>query len=228
MLSRFSGEFEIHLTVDGGCPALPSGALAARAAERGWKYAHIVLDRGRTPSQPMVTLDAEGTFDAVLTTARTASGDLAAAGCPVVRTKIEAAPWARGVPGTDEEGAALGSARYFEHHVKLLLPPDADPAPLARAVSGHTAHLSRNARRTREDGQRECFVTQRCHRTGGTTAARRLDALMAALAAFPYEILSVEREFVVYDSALTLDAGWLPEEDGDEEGTGMSTKAAGR
>jgi len=39
----FAGEFEIHLTVDGSCPAVRSGALAAHAAERGWKYAHIVL-----------------------------------------------------------------------------------------------------------------------------------------------------------------------------------------
>ncbi|MGI5347851.1 hypothetical protein ACQEU8_06600 [Streptomyces sp. CA-250714] len=236
----FTGEFEIHLTVDGSCPAVRSGALAAQAAEQGWKYAHIVLDRGRTPDQPMVTLAADGTLGTARSAAQEAAEELAAAGCPVVRVKVEAAPWACGVPATDGEGAALGPAYYFEHHVKLLLPSGAETARLAELVVGHAAHLSRNARRVRADGQREQFVTQRCRRVGSATAGRRLDALLAALASFPdddsspddpspydpspydvspydsspYEILSVEREFVVYDSAEVLDAGWIAEAEG--------------
>lgn len=206
----FSGEFEIHLTVAPDCPAVPSGALAAYAAERSWKYAHIVLDRGRTPVQPMVTLAVEGTSAAACDAAGAAAGELAALGCPVVRTKVEAAPWARGVPRSDRDGELLGPSRYFEHHVKLLLPPGGVPRALARAATRHAAHLSRNARRVRRDGQQERFVTQRCREVGGATAGHRLAALLAALSELPHDILAVEREFVVYDSAETLDAGWLP------------------
>ncbi|WP_369200783.1 nucleotidyl transferase AbiEii/AbiGii toxin family protein [Streptomyces sp. PU-14G] len=239
----FSGAFEIHLTVDGASPAVESGALAAYAAERAWKYARIVLDRGRTPDQPMVTLAAEGGFEAVHETAQAAARELAAVGAPVVRVKIEAAPWASGVPGTDDEGAALGPTYYFEHHVKLLLPPEAgtgdvdsgtgtvhsgsgtgdidsgtghggtggELARLARLVVRHDAHLSRNARRTRADGQREYFVTQRCREVGDETAGRRLNDLLAHLSSLRHEILSTEREFVVHDSAETLDEGWIAE-----------------
>ncbi|MBO8188673.1 hypothetical protein JW592_24835 [Streptomyces sp. DW4-2] len=201
------------MTVDGSCPSVRTGALAGRAAERGWKYAHIVLDRGRAPVQPMVTFTVDdSTLGAARAAARAAAEELAAAGCPVVRVKVEAAPWARGVPATDSEGATLGPEYYFEHHVKLLLPPDTDTAELARLAVRHTAHLSRNARRARDDGQSERFVTQRCHAVGEATAERRLDALLATLSRLPYRILSVEREFVVHDSARMLDAGWITEE----------------
>lgn len=50
----------------------------------------------------------------------------------------------------------------FETHLKLLLPADADLGRLSRLVEPHRARLSRNARRTREDGRQERFVTQRC------------------------------------------------------------------
>lgn len=213
--NAFAGEFEIHLTVDGSSPAVGSGALAAHAAERGWKYACIVLDRGSTPLQPMATFTVgHCTLGAALAAARSAADELSAAGCPVVRVKVEAAPWARGVPATDAEGAALGPAYYFEHHVKLLLPPDTDPAGPARCAVRHASHLSRNARRVRDDGQREQFVTQRCREVGSAAAGRRLEALLAELAARGYEILSVEREFVVHDSAQALDAGWIDEGEG--------------
>ncbi|MGP3986014.1 hypothetical protein [Streptomyces sp. 3N207] len=220
-MDPFAGEFEIHLTVDGSCPAVCSGALAAHAAEQGWKYAHIVLDRGRTPDQPMVTLAADGTLGTARAAAQSAAAELAAASCPVVRVKVEAAPWARGVPATDPEGAALGPAYYFEHHVKLLLPNDADTAAATRIAVRHAAHLSRNARRVRDDGQQERFVTQRCRSVGSATAERRLAALLTALSSLPYEILSVEREFVVYDSAEALDAGWIAEEQAEAEGAGQ-------
>ena len=103
-----AGEFEIHLTVDGSCPAVRSGALAAYAVERGWKYAHIVLDRGRTPVQPMVTFAVEdSTLGTARAAAQAAAEELTAASFPVVRAKVEAAPWITGVPATDAEGRHL-------------------------------------------------------------------------------------------------------------------------
>lgn len=43
------------------------------------------------------------------------------------RVKIESAPWSAGVPQTDEEAQRQPTDRYFEHHLKLVLP---DAAPL--------------------------------------------------------------------------------------------------
>lgn len=200
------GDFEIHLTV--AEPDAPRARAAAAAC--GGKLTLIELARGRTPSQPMLTLRRSGAFDDVLAEAGRTAGRLRADGLRVVRVKVEAAPWNDGVPGTDAEGEALGS--YFEHHVKLLLTPDADLADLATVAVAHGAHLSRNARRVRPDGRPERFVTQRCHRVGASTAAARLDALVTALRSADHEITEVEREYVVHDDTPSLDDGWITEE----------------
>ncbi|WP_241562506.1 hypothetical protein [Streptomyces hoynatensis] len=206
------GELETHLTVD--CPASGVGELAAWAAGRGLGFVHIVLARGRSRSQPMVTLRGNGSAAGRAAETGRLAAELAAAGYPVVRTKTEAAPWAQGVPQHDAAAGAGHPGRYFEHHVKLLLPPGHDRAALERLVLPHAAHVSWNARRVRADGHEERFVTQRCARVGRATAEERLTALLEALAAppVPHRIVEVEREYVVYDSNLALDDGWITEE----------------
>lgn len=129
----------------------------------------------------------------------------------MVRTKIEAVPSAAGVPATDAEAVALGDSYYFEHHIKLLLDPDTDTSALGHLAAAHAAHLSVNARRVRNDGLVERFVTQRCRLVGAAVAAARCTALVTALEAENYRILSAEREFVVYDSDESIDSGWIDE-----------------
>ncbi|MGA3489271.1 nucleotidyl transferase AbiEii/AbiGii toxin family protein [Micromonosporaceae bacterium DT55] len=200
------GHFEIHITV-----AAPDvDRLALFADTHGLKYTHVVLDGGRTPSQPMLTLTGNGFLDGQRRTAEQWAARLRHAGLYVVRTKIEAAPWCSGVPATDEEAAAQPPGRYFEHHVKLLLPPGVTPLVAATELAErHDARLSRNARRIREDGHRERFVTQRCYGVGRAAARARLDALVAAFTADGHDIAAVEEEYVVFDDRIGLDAEWL-------------------
>ncbi len=205
---EFEGEFETHVTVRAAGPD-DVDALRAFTERHRLKFHHIVLDRGRTPSQPMVSLRGRGNLSGELAAAADLSRRLTAAGLIVTRVKIEVAPDNRDVPDSDAEAAARHPDRYFEHHVKLALDAGTDVRPLAGLACGHAAHLSRNARRVREDGMKERFVTQRCHAVGRPAARGRLDALLAALAAGGYMILSVEEEFVVYDSNPAVDAGWL-------------------
>ncbi|MFJ7250200.1 hypothetical protein ACIQWA_36955 [Kitasatospora sp. NPDC098652] len=230
-LPTVRGGFEVHLTVGHGA----ADALAAWADGHGLKFTHILLERGASPSQPMLTLRADGTLEEVAALTARVRGRVERAGFTVLRAKIEATPWAEGVPASDEDAASHGAGRYFEHHVKLLLPaqaqalpqaqapaqtahpaqtPAADPARFAELTAlavRHGAHLSRNPRRTREDGRREWFVTQRCRLVGLASAGRRLDELLRDLSADGREVASVEREFVVVDSDETLDAGWITE-----------------
>lgn len=189
------GEFEYHVTV----PGPDAAALAAWAAERGVKFTHIVLARGEVRSQPMLTVRSEGTTVSVRAAAEAMADELQERGFDVVRLKLEASPFAEGVP------VAAGPGCYFEHHVKLLLPPDADESALAALVIPHGAHLSRNARRIRDDGHHERFVTQRCL----DDAAARLAALTQTLRAAHHRILSTEREYVVYDDRPSVDSGWI-------------------
>jgi hypothetical protein len=208
---EFTGEFETHLTVRLG-EAESTDRLRDWSAGRGLKCTHIVLARGRTASQPMLTRYGRGALSAEVEAAKRLSDDLAGEGFEVSRIKIEAAPGNRDVPRTDDEAAHHPRDRYFEHHVKLLLDAIAGVDPVTSIAQRHQAHVSRNALRVRADGRHERFVTQRCHGVGSETAHRKLDALLNALTEQRYEVIDVEQEFVVYDSDLTIDAGWIQPE----------------
>jgi hypothetical protein len=206
-MGDFSGAFETHLTV---APA-DDAVLLAWAERHGVKFSRIVLDRGSQPDQPMLTLRGRGTLADQRAAARAWARRLHDAGFTVVRVKIEAAPFNRGVPATVDDAVALPPHCYFEHHVKLVLTGDAEVAR-ARAISEpHAAHLSRNARRTLADGRHERFVTQRCRGVGRPDARQRLDALVTALAADGFTPIEVEEEFVVVDDNPELDLGWIDE-----------------
>lgn len=160
------GDFETHVTVRADRPDTIA-SLGAWAAAHGLKLTHIVLDRGRTPSQPMLTLHGTGSLDEQRRTAEQCVERLARAGFTVVRTKIEAAPWNAGVPQTDAEAATLPAHCHFEHHIKLRLPIPYDTKRLTAVVEGHSAHISRNARRVLSGGVQERFVTQRARGSAG-------------------------------------------------------------
>ncbi|MFI5711339.1 nucleotidyl transferase AbiEii/AbiGii toxin family protein [Kribbella sp. NPDC051620] len=196
-----TGDFEIHLTATPGS----TGSLAAFAERHGLKFSDILLDRGRNPAQPMLTIRASGRLGKVHKAARKWHKKAHRVAL-ITRLKIEAAPWNDGVPAGDE---AAEAGRYFEHHVKLLLPEATRESLLAitALVEPHGARLSANARRHRDDGQHERFVTQRCHGVGRASAKAQLELVLAALR--EYEILEVEEEYVVVDTDLDLDEGWL-------------------
>jgi hypothetical protein len=188
------GDFETHVTV---APA-DDAELRLWAEEHGGKYTRIVLDRGDSPDQPMLTFRGRGTLDAQRALAGERVERLRDAGFRVVRVKIEAPPFNAGV---------IGDGLYFEHHVKLVLADDVEVAAARETSVRHGAHLSRNARRALVDGRHERFVTQRCYDVEAAEAGRRLDALVAALSGFT--VVEVEREYVVVDDHPGLDDGWL-------------------
>ncbi|MFB7264677.1 hypothetical protein ACFCXH_21365 [Streptomyces nojiriensis] len=191
-------ECETHVTVR-CADAAELARLDAWAGARELKVTHILLARGRMVSQPMLTLPDRTGHERLVPRLR-------AAGFDPVRVKVETVPWT-----TDSPGPGGG---YFEHHLKLLLPADFDRAALESLVVPHGAHLSWNARRVRAGGAHERFVTQRWRGTAaeaGAEAGAACDALVAALGSAGYEIRSEEREFVLYDSDLSVDDGWIGE-----------------
>jgi hypothetical protein len=195
--------YEVHLTVTADAS---DELLQSWAASRGVKYTRIMLDRGVHASQPMLSWLSDGTAAEAEADARRTAFGLRSSGFPVTRLKVEAAADAT----VDHPGL------YFEHHVKLLLPAGADLDGV-RAVAGcHGAHLSRNARRVRDDGVQERFVTQRCYPADrGSAQAERIAAaealagLLGALADAGWEVAEVEQEWVLIDDNPALDAGWF-------------------
>ncbi|WP_405873107.1 hypothetical protein [Streptomyces sp. NBC_00005] len=195
--------YETHVTVR--CEgAGESERLRRWAAAAGFKLTHIVLARGRMRDQPMLTLSGSQTYAVESARARDVLARLRAGGFEAVRVKIESTPWAPEVPRQPCDGE-----RYFEHHVKLRLTAGTDVAALTARAVRHGAHLSWNARRVRADGRAERFVTQRCRGVDAEGAGQALEALLAELAG--YEVVSVEREFVHYDSDVSVDDGWIEE-----------------
>ena len=208
-MQAFAGVFETHLTVRlPGQLGEGDEGLARWGERRGMKYAEILLDRGATPRQPMLTYHGSGTLPAQLALARRQAGELRAGGFDVVRVKVEAAPWNEDVPRSATEASALMPGCYFEHHVKLALADDREVDAVRRIGTGHAGHVSRNARRGLDGGRHERFLTQRCRLVGRPEARRRLEALLGALAGAGHQVIEVEEEFVVHDDNPGLDHGW--------------------
>jgi hypothetical protein len=67
-------------------------------------------------------------------------------------------------------------------------------------------------RRHRGDDMAEWFATQRCYQVGLGTARARLAELLGSLELAGHAPAEVEREFVVYDDAPSVDDGWLIQE----------------
>jgi len=208
---EFEGHFETHITVV--AEAAQCNALHELAVERGVKFVHILLDRGRVSSQPMLTIPGFGKLSDQRAMAKGFADELSDAGFSVTRIKIEAAPSNRDVPRSDEAASSLPADLHFEHHVKLLLRPD-DVSTLMPLVGRLGGRLSRNARRVRDDGRFERFVTQRLYAVGLPASQVSLNRLVTALKSGGYEVLDVEAEYVVFDSNRDLDSGWIDMNEG--------------
>ncbi|WNG54514.1 hypothetical protein F0U59_06720 [Archangium gephyra] len=202
------GAFEAHITV------------AARSEDdlrrfrafcdmASVKCIFIELGRGAEPFQPMTASYHHGTLPHALEEARAMARALAAEGFDVKRLKLEALGKNRDIP-EDDATARAQPANYFEFHVKVLLPSGLTDLDALRArCETHGAHLSRNARKVREDGASERFVTLRVYGLGRANAEARFSALLDDLAATGLKLTQRMREWTVYDSNHGLDRGWL-------------------
>lgn len=200
----FGGAFESHVTVR--CAAEDAPRFTATCDRLGVKHIQIELAAGEHVSQPMTATVHRGELRDVQDEVHALARALVADGFEVVRTKIEALPRNRDLPETDE-AAAREPGRYFEYHLKVVVPPG-ELEGVRAAAAAHGARLSRNARRTRADGSHERYLTLRLPGLGRASADARFHALEAAVEALPVTIGRRVREYTVYDSNLALDSGW--------------------
>lgn len=203
---EFAGLFETHLTVAAG-PTISLDAIHAVAAGLGLSCTHVVLSRGEHASQLLLSRRGSGLRSEQIATAKALGPELGRSGIQVVRIKVEAALSNADIPGTDEAAHWSTPARYFEHHVKIAWDRGHDAPAIAALAEAHGAHLSRTAFGGR--GSAERFVTQRCRMVGERGAADRLADLSSAIMRAGCVIMKIEREFVVHDDNLALDAGWI-------------------
>jgi hypothetical protein len=169
-------------------------------AQRALRITTIELSQGAWPLQTMITTWLSGRQEDAIRSARGIRAGLAPLGVEVKRIKLEIAyePGTPAVPGL-----------YLEHHVKVRTPVTG-LAKLAALGRAHDAHLSRSPRRLVDEDE-ERFLTQRFPPDATRAAETGLGALLAALGLASVTVLKVEREIVIHDDNLLLDAGWRPE-----------------
>ncbi len=207
----FGGAFEAHITVRAGGAAdgaATTERFAALCGDLGVKHVLIELPRGETPSQPMTASYHHGTLREAQAEVHGLARALVGGGFEVTRVKLEALGQNRDIPEDDEAARALPE-NYFEFHVKVTMPPERTEALRAQVVA-HGAHLSKNARKLRSDGQAERFVTLRVYGAGRRSADDKFAALLAELEATGLPLGQRIREYTVYDSDVGVDRGWLP------------------
>lgn len=201
----YGGAFEAHVTVR--CEPERAADFAALCDRLAVKHLVIELPAGEVVTQPMTATVHRGELREVQAEVHELARALVAAGYEVVRTKLEALPRNRDIP-EDDAAAAAEPGRYFEYHLKLVIPADVGLAPIVACAADHQARLSRNARRVRADGSHERYLTLRLPGLGRVSADARFAALEAAVATLPVTITRRVREYTVYDSNLALDRGW--------------------
>jgi hypothetical protein len=203
-----AGVYEAHVTV----AACNVQAFREACAELGVKCIAIELPQGAVPVHPMTASFHRGALIDVQREVNAVARELVRRGFDVTRTKIEAHGRASGAPETDDEARLALAAGYFEYHVKLALPADADLRALAERLRASGAVLSRNAHKGADrDGLVERFVTLRAHGVGRTTAEGRFSALCEEIDRLGLVVRNRIREYTVFDSNVALDAGWIPD-----------------
>lgn len=201
------GAFEAHVTVAAG-DAAHVERFTNTCDELGIKSVVIELPRGETRSQPMTASYHHGTLQAVLAEVHEIARTLAARELQVTRVKLEAVGRNPMTPQTDEAARAAPN-NYFEFHLKLLLGPSDELAKIESVCLRHGAHLSSNARKLRDDGIAERFVTQRVYAVGRQSAEAQFAALLEDLRPLGLRYGQRIREYTVYDSNAAVDRGWL-------------------
>jgi len=202
------GTFEAHVTITADDAATRT-RFRQLCTQLGAKCVLIELAEGVTRSQPMTATYHRGEVAAVAEEVAALSLAVRDAGFDVTRVKLEAVATNEGLPETDADALAFPAENHFEFHVKALLPPAADLDALRTLCARHDARLSSNALKTDADGRRERFVTMRVYHAGRHSACARFDALVNELLAASYTLGNRLREYTLYDSAVSLDAGWI-------------------
>ena len=206
--SPYRGAFESHITI-GAVDRDRQSRFRDVCRQIGVKSVLIELPEGATRSQPMTACYHHGEICLVVEEVISQCRALRTAGFILARVKLEAVATNEGVPDSDEQAARAPAANYFEFHVKLLLPANADLEALRACCHRHNARLSRNALKTDSDGRTERFVTLRLYGIGRRSAFTRLEALERDLSASRFAVANRQREYTIFDSAERLDAGWI-------------------
>lgn len=168
----------------------------------------IELPMGVNTFQPMTSLYHRGSFESVFNEVTSMAQRIMNNGFQVIRVKIEALISNLNIPISDEEAKKFPN-NYFEFHVLVELPTQNEVERLKIICEKHQAHLSQNAFKKSLNGVKQYFVTMRFYETGKSIAKSRFSMLLNELKKEQFSLSNQLQEYIVYDSNISLDAGWV-------------------
>lgn len=187
--------YEIHITVN---PASLE-AFKETCAALGCKPIFIELDAA-VPQQLMTSSHIVGDLVYAHEYCKKLEQSLKDAGFVPIRIKIETLMSC----GPDED-----EGRYYEMHVKFCTHNLEELRKFAQMEEGHMSHNALKLASLKSGELR--FVTWRFYRVGKVQAMKQAEHILekaAAICGPGLEIVSYEREYVVYDSNIHCDDGW--------------------
>lgn len=201
--------YELHLTVN--CRTQEDySAFETLCASIGIKCIQIMLPNTEVEHHTITGSFHRGTVEKVFSEAKGISNQLAAAGFPVTRIKIESTMSNPAVPVTRKAAALMKEDQYFECHAKVIIPP-AGPDPTLRALcEKYDAHISQNPSNRLADGSLGVFLTQRFFKVTKGAAIGKFEELLRALRASGYAVSNVLKEYALLDTNFMLDEEWIP------------------
>ncbi len=208
MQPSYIGTFEAHITVKADNLAVRE-KFNLLCQSLNVKCVVIKLPKGVTRSQPMTASYHHGALKDVLQQINAIAKIISKRNFEITRIKIEAMVSNRDIPISDIEAQKLPKSNYFEFHVKAILSADENLEVLRKYCLQHDAHLSTNALKQLVDGKQQRFITMRVYAVGYKSAQKRFDNLLVILKNKGFKLSQQQREYTVYDSNLSLDAGWI-------------------
>ncbi len=202
----FSGHFETHITVEINSDTIEH--FKHICAILKLKPILIELQNGAILSQLMTAKESKGDFEDIKKEAYDVTKKLNDYGFKCIRIKIEASPFNKDIPITDEESLQYPDA-YFEYHVKTLFDPNYQEIAVQLSKSLN-AHLSNNAFKVRNDGLVEKFFTKKMYLTGKNNAINIAKEMSDKIqqSSFLVELNNI-LEYCIYDTNILLDEDWL-------------------
>ena len=117
------------------------------------------------------------------------------------------------IPPSTDVAAQAYLCNYFEFHIKLRLPRvklEAQQAAMKDVGQRHHAHVSRNAfKKDTGTGDVMWFMTLRMYGVAHGTSFELFEKCVADVREQGLEIVSMQREYAMYDSNVALDKGWI-------------------
>ncbi len=192
--------YEMHITVD---PETNLDNWIDFNQERGNKPLHIMLMDGDHPSQVMNALTFSGTDEEMRKWGAEELTQVAIAGFQAIRVKVE-------VP-LDHSLPYAGLVKYYESHVKMLLPESQLPMLIAVTEALHV-HASFNDLKMFDTGFMKAYLTRRFYGEDMFEAAEDLNrSYTEVLEMLPS--VRMEKEAVIIDTNPGLDSGWAAQDD---------------